>query len=113
MIDCFISTTPTRQKVNRKHVFRRIYFRPRSNWKILNQKQFIKQNSSFKILNRKIKWAIRELKIEANGGKVLSGVSGKLDFLIVGEKPGASKIDKATKLGVKMLSEEEFLAMLG
>ncbi len=54
-----------------------------------------------------------ELKIEANGGKVLSGVSGKLDFLIVGEKPGASKIDKASKLGVKMISEEEFLRMLG
>lgn len=54
-----------------------------------------------------------ELKIEANGGKVLSGVSGKLDFLIVGEKPGTSKIDKATKLGVKMISEEDFLAMLG
>ncbi|MFN8356248.1 MAG: NAD-dependent DNA ligase LigA [Spirosomataceae bacterium] len=54
-----------------------------------------------------------ERKIEANGGKVVSGVSGKLDFLIVGEKPGASKLEKATKLGVKMISEEEFLAMLG
>ena len=54
-----------------------------------------------------------EQKIEANGGKVVSGVSGKLDFLIIGEKPGASKIQKAQKLNVKMISEEEFIAMLG
>ena len=53
-----------------------------------------------------------EQKIEANGGKVVSGVSGKLDFLIVGEKPGTSKIQKAQKLNVKMISEEEFMAML-
>ena len=54
-----------------------------------------------------------EQKIEANGGKVVSGVSGKLDFLIVGEKPGSSKIEKAKKLNVKMISEDEFVAMLG
>ncbi len=53
-----------------------------------------------------------EQKIEANGGKVVSGVSGKLDFLIVGEKPGSSKIEKAKKLNVTMISEEEFVAML-
>ncbi|WP_428657771.1 NAD-dependent DNA ligase LigA [Runella sp.] len=53
-----------------------------------------------------------EAKIEANGGKLLSGVSAKLNFLIVGEKPGASKIDKATRLNVKLISEEEFLGML-
>jgi DNA ligase (NAD+) len=54
-----------------------------------------------------------ENKIEANGGKLVSGVSAKLNFLIVGEKPGASKLDKATKLNVKMISEAEFLEMLG
>ena len=54
-----------------------------------------------------------EQKIEANGGKVVSGVSGKLDFLIVGEKPGSSKIEKAKKINVKMISEEEFMAMIG
>ena len=54
-----------------------------------------------------------EQKIEANGGKVVSGVSGKLDFLIVGDKPGASKIQKAQKLNVRMISEEEFMEMLG
>ncbi|HEY1055644.1 MAG TPA: BRCT domain-containing protein, partial [Emticicia sp.] len=53
-----------------------------------------------------------ETKIEANGGKVVSGVSGKLDYLIVGDKPGSSKIEKAKKLNVKMISETEFVAML-
>ena len=53
-----------------------------------------------------------ENRIEANGGKLVSGVSAKLNFLIVGEKPGASKLDKATKLNVKMISEGEFLEML-
>jgi DNA ligase (NAD+) len=53
-----------------------------------------------------------EQKIEANGGKVLSGVSGKLDFLIVGDKPGASKVEKANKLNVTMISEQEFVAMI-
>lgn len=53
-----------------------------------------------------------EQKIAANGGKLVSGVSGKLNFLIVGESAGPSKLDKATKLGVSMISEDEFLKML-
>ncbi len=53
-----------------------------------------------------------EQKIEANGGKIVSGVSGKLDYLIVGEKPGSSKLEKAKKLNVKMISETEFMEML-
>ncbi len=53
-----------------------------------------------------------EQKIAANGGKLVSGVSGKLNFLIVGESAGPSKLDKATKLNVTMISEAEFLAML-
>jgi DNA ligase (NAD+) len=51
--------------------------------------------------------------IEAHGGKLLSGVSGKLNFLIVGEKPGSSKVDKARKLNVAMISEDEFLNLIG
>lgn len=53
-----------------------------------------------------------ERKIEANGGKLVSGVSGKLNYLIVGEKPGTSKVAKAQQLNVPMISEEEFVAML-
>lgn len=50
--------------------------------------------------------------IESNGGKVGSGVTGKTDYLVRGEGMGPSKLAKAEKLGVKMISEEEFLAML-
>jgi DNA ligase (NAD+) len=53
-----------------------------------------------------------EQKIDSNGGKLVSGVSKKLDFLIVGEGAGPSKIKKAEDLGVKMINEVEFKAML-
>ncbi len=53
-----------------------------------------------------------EIKIEANGGKLVSGVSKKLDFLIVGDGAGPSKLIKAETLGVKMIREEDFVQML-
>ncbi|MDZ4402688.1 NAD-dependent DNA ligase LigA [Prosthecobacter sp.] len=49
--------------------------------------------------------------IRANGGKVSSSVSGKTTYLLAGEDAG-SKLDKATKLGVKIITEAEFRAML-
>lgn len=51
-------------------------------------------------------------KIIANGGVVVSSVSKNTDFVVVGESPG-SKFDKAQKLGIKIISEEEFLDMIG
>ncbi|MFC5408216.1 NAD-dependent DNA ligase LigA [Larkinella bovis] len=53
-----------------------------------------------------------ESEIEAHGGKLLSGVSKKLNYLIVGENPGPSKVEKAQKMGVNRISEDEFLAMV-
>lgn len=53
-----------------------------------------------------------EAKIDANGGKLLSGISKKLNYLIVGENPGPSKVQKAEKLGVPMIGEDTFLALL-
>lgn len=47
-----------------------------------------------------------------HGGKYASSVSKNLDYLIVGNKPGASKVSKATELGIKMISEEEYLNMI-
>ena len=51
--------------------------------------------------------------IEANGGKAASSVSKKTTFVLVGAKPGQSKIDKAAELGVPTITEEEFEAMIG
>lgn len=51
-------------------------------------------------------------KIEANGGKVLSSVSGKLNYLLAGDNMGPAKLEKARKLGVTLLTEEEFVGML-
>jgi DNA ligase (NAD+) len=54
-----------------------------------------------------------EAMAEANGGQLLSGVSAKLNYLVVGEDAG-SKLDKAKKLNtVKIISEDEFLKLIG
>jgi DNA ligase (NAD+) len=50
-------------------------------------------------------------RIEALGGKVTSGLSKKTDYLVVGESPG-TKLDKATKLGVKTIDEAAFKELL-
>lgn len=47
-----------------------------------------------------------------NGGKVLSAVSGKLDYLVAGENMGPAKREKAEKLGVSIISEEDLEKML-
>ena len=46
--------------------------------------------------------------VENNGGKIVSNVSKKLDFLIVGEKPTSRKIKLANDLKVKILSQSDF-----
>ena len=52
--------------------------------------------------------------IEKLGGKVVSGVSAKTNFLITNDKDsGSSKNQKAAKFGTKIISEEEFLALCG
>lgn len=50
--------------------------------------------------------------IEENGGKILSGISAKLDFLVAGDNMGPSKLEKAKKLNVPLISDDELLAML-
>ncbi|MGD0714968.1 MAG: NAD-dependent DNA ligase LigA [Gaiellaceae bacterium] len=51
--------------------------------------------------------------LEAVGAKVSDSVSSKTAGVIVGEEPGASKLSKAEKAGVPLLSEEDLLALLG
>lgn len=50
--------------------------------------------------------------IVRNGGKVLSSVSRKLDYLVAGDNMGPAKREKADKLGVRIISEKEFESLL-
>ena len=50
--------------------------------------------------------------IEQHGGQILSGVSKKTDYLVAGEKMGPSKLEKAHKLGVSIISEDELEKMI-
>lgn len=50
--------------------------------------------------------------IELNGGKNLAAVSGTTDYLLAGDKIGPAKLQKATKLGVKIISESDFEQMI-
>lgn len=50
--------------------------------------------------------------IEANGGKILGGISAKLNFLVAGDNMGPSKLEKAQKLKIDMISDLELLEMI-
>ena len=51
------------------------------------------------------------LSISSDGGKVISSVSSKLDYLVAGNSAG-SKLDKANRLGVKVISERDLIQLL-
>jgi DNA ligase (NAD+) len=51
--------------------------------------------------------------IEDNGGKAVSSVSKKTDYLLAGENIGPNKLAKARELNIPIISEEEFLGMIG
>lgn len=50
--------------------------------------------------------------IEDNGGKVGSSISAKTDYVVAGENMGPAKLDKANKLGISIISENDFITML-
>jgi DNA ligase (NAD+) len=51
--------------------------------------------------------------IERNGGRNSSSISGSTSFILAGDNMGPSKREKAEKLGIKIISEDEFLNMTG
>jgi DNA ligase (NAD+) len=50
--------------------------------------------------------------IESNGGKNVSSISTKTDYVVAGENMGPAKLKKATDLGIQILSEDEFIQLL-
>ena len=50
--------------------------------------------------------------VEQHGGKISGSISGKTDYLLAGEKMGPEKLKKAEKLGIPIISEEEYLNMV-
>ena len=50
--------------------------------------------------------------IEQHGGKNVGSISGKTSFILAGDNMGPSKLEKANKLGVAIIGEEEFLRMI-
>ena len=61
-----------------------------------------------------MKFSRDELKktIEKYGGKNVGSISKKTSFIIAGDKMGSSKLEKAKRLGIRLITEEEFIAMI-
>ena len=53
-----------------------------------------------------------KITIEDNGGKVGSSISAKTNFVVAGDNMGPSKLEKATQLGVSIISEDDFIGMI-
>ena len=51
--------------------------------------------------------------IEQHGGKNTGSISAKTSFILAGENMGPAKLEKAQKLGIPVVNEDEFLKMIG
>jgi DNA ligase (NAD+) len=84
-----------------------------------NNRQSVKKHGNLEGLNFLFTGTLTELKrqdaetmVEENGGKLMSGVSSKLNYLVVGEDAG-SKLEKARKIpSIRIISEKEFLNLV-
>ena len=81
--------------------------------KVINTKGLLK-NKSFLVTGKLNNISRAEVKsmIEENSGTTVSGVSKKLNYLIVGEKPTKKKIENAKALNIKIINQDEFLKIL-
>ena len=80
---------------------------------IINSRQTLQEQTFlFTGTLNKLKRSEAEELVEKNGGKIVSGVSSKLNYLVVGEDAG-SKLEKAKKINtVKVISEDDFLELI-
>ena len=80
---------------------------PNQQGQVLQGKTFVVTGTLETYTRKGIKEAIQSL-----GGKVAGSVSSRTDFVVVGKNPG-SKHTKALELGIEVLSEKDFEAMVG
>ena len=106
----------------------KIFFSNEMNLKVLNElekiliinnsisfkKDGLLKSKTFLVTGKLQEMSRAEIKslIEENSGTTVSGVSKKLNFLIVGEKPTKKKVEIAKKLKIEILSQNQFLKML-
>ena len=71
-------------------------------------------NNTFMFTGRLVNMSRAEAKslIEENSGSVVSSVNKKLKYLIIGDKPTKRKVEQAKELGIKILSQKEWLNLL-
>ena len=92
----------------------KIGINPESRFYLRDKKSVGKfENVNFVITGTLEKYTREEITqlILSLGGKVLNGISKKVNYLLVGENPG-SKLEKAKNQGIKVITEEEFLSMV-
>lgn len=75
---------------------------------LLKEKTFVVSGVFYQVSRNELKKLITD-----NGGKVTSSISRNTDFVVAGDRMGPSKKTQAENIGVPIISEEEFLAMLG
>jgi len=51
--------------------------------------------------------------IEQNGGKIVSSISAKLNYLVAGENMGPAKLEKAQKLNIPIINDDQLIEMIG
>ena len=80
----------------------------------LNKKNGPLANKTFMLTGKLNGMSRAEAKslIESNSGSIISNISKKLDYLIIGDKPTKRKIDNAKELKIKILSQSEWFKML-
>lgn len=81
---------------------------------VLSNRTDILKGKTLVISGTFIKYSRDELKkmIEDNGGKNTASISKKTDYLLGGDGVGPSKMEKVTKLGIPIINEDDFLAMI-
>ena len=86
----------------------------------MNIKSFL-QNTEGKLINKtfmftgklsNISRAEAKSLTEKNSGKILSNVSKKLDYLVIGEKPTTKKVNQAKELNIKVINQSEWKRLL-